>query len=305
MNWLGLLRRIRALDGFSNPLELLRRAARFRWAIIAAAALLSLPLVVVLSVALVLVVSAPVAAPVAVAGRVLGGASEVFGKTFGGDGLTGAEIAEAGRGSGVECKLQDVPDQGTDVTATASPPTPSEAPNDADPADGRIPATAENPVPKAPPIAVRTDGSISRDDAKLLVDLVPVKTSALTAHVWFLYRLGGIGSDWNTFITAYRDAGLRGDDESTDAPLAQVQKLNHGDDPIDGYRLTAASLAASGLYTGRFSEPHPSYRELLTAELMSSCMDKTGLDDKRMALPPAAVTSSAPEDASEGVAPEP
>lgn len=294
MNLLSQVRRLKMLQAQAPRLsEMIGQAKHLRRRVLVIVAAVAVCLSVFLVVALVPVVTAPVAAPVAVAGKVLGGVAGLFGTAFGDNSLTGKEIEDAGRGSGIDCKPQDVPTP-TSRPAVDTPDasTAELSPDSGD--DAASPAAPDAATPKASPIAVRTDGSLSRDDARRLIDPVPIKTSALTAHVWFLYRLAGIGDDWGGFVTAYRDAGLHGDDEAEDAPLLQVQRLNHDGVPVDGYRLTAASLAASGLYTGRFSEPYPGYRQLLATELLSGCMAKTGLEERRMKLPPAAVTSPAP-----------
>ena len=113
-------------------------------------------------------------------------------------------------------------------------------------------------------------------------------TSALTAHVWFLYRLAGLG-DWGTFIAAYNAAGLSGSDESPDAPLRQVQMLNTAGVDIEPYRLTAAALSVAAQTTGRVTDPYPVFREVTSTELLGSCSDDPELVAARAPLPPPAV----------------
>lgn len=240
--------------------------------------------------AVVTAVTTPAAVPVAIAGTVLSEAAELFG---GGDGdkhLSGADIATAGDGAQIDCE----PVPASTSTPSAAPPT-ATAPAGDDETDGEMQTQEPADSAATAPIAIGTSGSMSRDDAKKLIDPVPPKASALTAHVWFLYRLAGLG-DWETFIAAYRDKGMRGDDEAENAPLVQVQALNITGAQIERYRLTGASLALSGLYTGRFDDPYPEYRKLLSTELLSTCFADSEVADQRMTLPPAAaVTSSVPE----------
>lgn len=295
------------MQGEVSLRKMLARAARFKRIAVVLVLAVCVPLAVFLVLAMLPAVTVPAAAPVGIAGRELGEASDLFGGTPGGNKVTGAEIAQAGRDSGLTCKDQKVPDLTSAWTTTTPPPAAVPDP-DASTDPEAATTTPEPPQPQLAPILVNKDGSISRSDAKALIDPVPPKTSALIAQVWFLYRLAGIGGDWSTFTTAYDAAGLRGDDEAEDAPLKQVQALNHAGVPVEGYRLTAAALAASGLYTGRFSDPHPGYRKMLVAELMTSCLESgTGLEGQRAKLPPASVTSSAPmpELTSQAESPEP
>lgn len=293
MNWLGGLRRLKAMHAARPLLDVLERAARFKRRLVVLAAAVTVGLGAFAMLAMLPAVTAPAAVPVAVAGTVLGAAAELFGGTSGPDTVTGEEIVQAGRSSDLTCKPQDVP---APVTTATTAPLPGPAvPVDPDAETGTDEVPAAAPPEPIAPVPVNRDGSISRADAQLLIDPVPPKTSALIAQVWFLYRLAGVGNDWPAFIADYRAAGLRGDDEAADAPLAQVQTLNHAGVPVEGYRLTAASLAAAGLYTGRFSDSHPGYREAVMAELVTGCLQgDTGLEESREKLPPASVTSSVP-----------
>lgn len=210
------------------------------------------------------VFTAPAAAPVAVAAAVLGPAAEVFG-----DGGGGAISAD---------QLAAAADQG-DVTCDLAP---AEDPATAAPDPG---VSGEDPDERPQPIALGRGGSISREDVARLVGPLPPGTSTLTAHVWFLYRLAGLGS-WDRFAAAYTAAGLRPDEDSPNAPLRQVQALNSAVSDMERYRLTAAALAAAGELTGRLTDPYPRYRELVSVELVSSCMTGTGAEAERMTLPP-------------------
>ncbi|KXO90969.1 hypothetical protein AXK58_21290 [Tsukamurella tyrosinosolvens] len=113
------------------------------------------------------------------------------------------------------------------------------------------------------------NGTLERADAKKLVDPVPPKTSALTAQVWFLYRLAGLG-EWSTFTAAYRQAGFTGKEAGSDVATKQAVRLAAGSD-LSPYQLTAAALAVSGLLTGRYTEPNESYRGEAMAAIMEHC----------------------------------
>lgn len=248
-------------------------ALRRRWLLpAAAAALAAMVLVGAVTVGIVML-TAPAAAPVAVAAAVLGPAAEVFGDGEGGQ-VSGPRLAEIAGDGTVTCDRAPRPD--TTSTSGADSPTAADQP---DPTAADTSAGGIGPIPLGP------GGSISREDAARLVDPLPPHTSTLRAHVWFLYRLAGLG-DWDQFTAAYSAAGFHGDEDSPDAPLRQVQALNRGGADVGRYRLTAAALAAAGEQTGRLADPYPRYRELVTVELMSSCMSGTGADDEQMTLPP-------------------
>ena len=134
--------------------------------------------------------------------------------------------------------------------------------------------SADAPPERPQPIPLGNGGSISREDAALLLAPLEPGSSTLKAHVWFLYRLAGLGG-WDRFTAAYAAAGLRGDEDSANAPLRQVQTLNTVVSDMERYRLTAAALAAAGEQTGRFTDPYPRYREMVATELMSSSMSGT------------------------------
>lgn len=175
--------------------------------------------------------------------------------------------------------------------ATATTTAIAAAPSPAEPAEA--PPSQSTPPTALAPIVVGADGSLDRDSAAALIDPVRPGTSTLRAHVWFLYRLAGLG-DWNTFIAAYRDAGLHDDDSDAGAPLRQVQALNTVGADMERYRLTAAALAAAGEYTGRLSDPYPDYRDLVATELVSSCLGDSTDVGVRMTLPPPSITPAAP-----------
>lgn len=218
---------------------------------------------------LIAVLVAPAAAPVIAAATVLGQVSEVFGDS-GGE-MTGEELARASQGSDLRCDAAPSADPDTEVEVTTDEVTEAE------------------PVAAAP-IKILEGGSISREDAELLIGPLSPGTSALRAHVWFLYRLAGVG-DWAGFATAYEDAGLSADEESPDAPLRQVQLLNTSGADIERYRLTAAALVEAGQRTGRFTDPYPDYRELVAVELIGSCLSDSGAE--RMTLPAPSTTAAA------------
>jgi hypothetical protein len=228
-------------------------------------------------------VSVPATAPAVIAATVLSNTADVFGTGAGCAAMSGTELADAGRASQITCR--PVP------PAINEPPTPSPVPG-VDTEAAVASPTDDGPAALAP-MAIESDGSLSRADTSSLIDLVPPKTSALIAHVWFLYRLAGMG-DWENFVAAYRTAGLRGDDESADAPLAQVQALNAGGADVGRYRLTAAALTAAGVSTGRLTDPHPGYRELVATELVTACLEDTGADERRMILPPPSTVAAVP-----------
>jgi hypothetical protein len=253
--------------------ELLVLVLRGRRVLILVATSLLTVAVATAALAGMVVVSVPAAVPVVIAGTVLSNTADLFGAGVESAAMSGTELADAGRASQISCHPG---------SPSIDPPlTPSPAPG------------ADTDAVAAPaPMRIESDGSLSRADTSVLIDPAPPKTSALIAHVWFLYRLAGIG-DWESFIAAYQMAGLRGDDTSTDAPLAQVQALNTGDADVGRYRLTAAALTAAGVSTGRLTDPYPSYQELVGTELVTACLDDKGADERRMTLPPPS-TAAAP-----------
>lgn len=206
------------------------------------------------------VFTAPVAAPVAVAAAVLGSVADVFGTGDGAGAMSGSRLAEIAAQGDVTCDLAPAAD-----TAAAPTPTTSNAP------------PPQSGAPPLRPIPLGKGGSISREDALLLLAPLRPGFSALEAHVWFLYRLAGLG-DWDHFTADYAAAGLRADEDSPNAPLRQVQSLNSIVSDMERYRLTAAALVAAGEQTGRLTDPYPRYREMVAVELMSSCMAGTGAE---------------------------
>lgn len=282
MSWLTTFRQAKALQQSPSLLRTAASVIRLRRAVAITAAVTVLLALVFGAFAAVVMLTAPVTAPVTVAGKVLGAvAAEVFGDALGTDAISGSQLAEAGRDIDITCKPQPVPVPAPAIDTSAG----TDAATETATAGGTDTVTAAGTATDTAPIPVNADGSLHRDDAKMLVDAVPVRTSALTAQVWFLYRLAGIGGDWPGFIAAYHEAGLRGDDESDDAAMSQVRRLNRTGVAVDGYRLTAAALAEAGLLTGRFTDPNPGYRQQLMAELMDRCLDGTGLDDRRVTPP--------------------
>ena len=159
-----------------------------------------------------------------------------------------------------------------DLAPTAYPATTTPAaPSSETATDATDPTMSADAPPERPqPIPLGNGGSISREDAALLLAPLEPGSSTLKAHVWFLYRLAGLG-DWDRFTTAYAATGLHADEDSPNAPLRQVQALNTVVSDMERYRLTAAALAAAGEQTGRFSDPYRRYREMVAIELMSSC----------------------------------
>lgn len=245
--------------------------------------------VLVLSVVMVLamvitvaiaVFTAPAAAPVAVAGTVLGSAADIFGEGEGEGALSGSQLAAAAHEGDVTCDLAPAADPPTSAEepATSSSPTATE--------EAESTESSDTPPERPQPIPLGTGGSISREDASTLLAPLQPGISTLQAHVWFLYRLSGLG-DWERFTSEYAAAGLRVDEDSPNAPLRQIQSLNTTVSDMERYRLAAAALAAAGEQTGRFSDPYPRYREMVAIELMSSCMAGTGTEGERMELPPA------------------
>jgi hypothetical protein len=234
--------------------------------------------------ALILMVSAatkPVRVAVGVTSTVLGDSAELFS----GDGgeVTGEELAAAAGEDKLRCGAAPPADPFTSTTA------PTVAVQQE---SGDLAAEPKDPGPVAPdPILIGEGGSLSREDAQLVLDPLPEGSSALLAHVWFLYRLAGLG-DWTDFVEAYEEAGLRVDEESMDAPLRQVQTLNTSGADVGRYRLTAAALVSAGELTGRFSDPYPAYRELVINELSGSCLSDSGVD--LMTLPSPSTTTPAP-----------
>jgi hypothetical protein len=199
------IRRI-AHAALSPGKELPGLARRHRRVLILLAASLLTVAVATAALAGMAVVSVPATVPAVIAGTVLSNTADLFGTGVGSAAMSGTELADAGRASQISCR--PVP------PSIGASPTPSPAP-DAD----------TDAIAALGPMRIESCGSLSRADTSVLIDPVPPKTSALIAHVWFLYRLAGMG-DWESFIAAYHAAGLRSDDKSADTPLAQVQALN-------------------------------------------------------------------------------
>lgn len=277
---------------WTNPAQWARDEVRRKLVRIGALAVGVFALICAVAVGIA-VITAPAAAPVIAAATVLGSAAEAF---SGGDGeMTGAELAQAGADSGVTC----------DAVPAAEPVNATPAPIAAAPLESVEPAPATEPGPVAPePIRIGEGGSISRDDAELLLEPLTPGTSTLRAHVWFLYRLAGMG-DWAAFTTAYENAGLSPAEEYPDAPLRQVQAINTNGVPVERYRLTAAAMAEAGQKTGRFSDPYPGYEDLLVVEVLSSCLSDTDAGVSRMTLPAPSTTVVAPAPVAEAIPAEP
>lgn len=223
------------------------------------------------------VLVSPAAAPVAIVATVLGPAAAAFGSGEDGQ-LTGAQLAEAADGSGLQCDNAPEVDRAPLRTGT--------------PEDPPVAVPGETSGSGTTPIQLGEGGSISRADAEMLLAPLGESSSTLRAHVWFLYRLSGAGN-WMQFAKAYEDSGLAADEESDNAPLRQVQQINTVGADVERYRLTAAALAGAGQLTGRLTDPYPDYRQLVAAELIGSCVSDSG--EERMVLPPPA-TSMAPSD---------
>ncbi len=241
--------------------------------LVAASAAVVVPLGIAVTAA---IVTAPATVPAAVSAAVLDQTAAVFG---GGTGNDAAEqLAAAAVDGPVRCTR----------SAARFPALPA-------PHDGSSAAVPPGPAEIAPlaPVAVDSGGGLSTADAALLVDPVPPGTSALTANVWFLYRMAGLG-DWPTFTAAYAAAGLLGDAETADAVLVQAQALNTVGAPIEGYRLTAAALTQAGMMAGRLSDPTSQFRQVLAVELVSGCVTDEDADAARVALPAPSTGSAKP-----------
>jgi len=260
----------------------LRGLLRRRILVVPVIALTTVMVLAMMITVAVAVFTAPAAAPVAVTAAVLGSAAEVFGAGDGGQ-MSGNQLEEAASQGDVTCDLAPAADP---ATTTAAAPSSETATETADP------TVSADSLPERPaPIPLGSGGSISREDAALLLAPLEPGSSTLKAHVWFLYRLPGLG-DWDRFAAAYAAAGLRADEDSPNAPLRQVQALNTAVSDMERYRLTAGALAAAGEQTGRFTDPYPRYREMVAIELMSSCMSGTGAEGERMTLPPPGIESA-------------
>lgn len=217
---------------------------------------------------------APIAAPAAVADAILAEAAGVF----------GAEEDQPSDGA-VTADEQPRCVPAAASTTTVTPPTPS--------FDSAAPAEATGSEDaRVQPIPVGPDGAIDISDAHLVVDPVPPGSDALTANVWFLYRLGGLG-DWDEFIESYRLAGFgeAADDTDPDVVLARVQALNHRGVDLAPYRLTAAALTMAGQVSGRLVDPYPQFREVVAIELQSGCFGDVESSELRATMPPANTTA--------------
>ncbi|BBX87906.1 hypothetical protein [Mycolicibacterium aubagnense] len=270
----------RALLRGRHPAAVLAAIARRRrqlvWLLATLGALSAVACGVLAVCSLLLVVLSPAAAPVAIAGKVLSNVADLFGDGQGEDSISGRQLPAAGDGGSESCR--PLPPPGLAVSSGEL----SSAPPSADP-------PTPSPATGIAAITVGADGSLDRTDAAALIAPIPLRTSALRAHVWFLYRMSGLG-DWDRFTAAYRDARLSDDDKRSDAPLQQVQALNTVGADIERYRLTAAALVTAGERTGLLSDPYPDYQQLVATELVSSCFDNSSAEDARMTLPPPATT---------------
>ncbi|ART70595.1 MULTISPECIES: hypothetical protein [Mycobacteriaceae] len=281
----------RALDT-RQPLSALRDAClRYRRLAMLAVGLATVVGAVMGGLVLVAAVSSPAAAPVAISGVVLTKTADLF-EPGGSDKLSGAELAESGADSKIKCL--PIPPMRVDTQDVTTPP---------DPVEGEMSQTPEA-GPVLAPLPIAEDGSLERADAQTLIDPVPPGTSTLVAHVWFLYRLAGLG-DWDTFVAAYHAADLHEDDESADAPLQQVQALNTAGVDLSRYRLTAASLSAAGQYTGRLNDPYPEYRELVAIELAATCLGDEDVAASQMTMPPPSTATPPPAPVAAAQIPEP
>ena len=226
--------------------------------------------------------SSPAAVPVAIAGKVLSGVTDLFGGGDGGSGdtLSPKELAEAGAADAPECRIARVP-AGSPAAAATTSRTPS---------SGAATTTAAGSRPVSA-IAVATDGSVSRSDARALIEPVAPGTSALTAHVWFMYRLAGLG-DWAAFTAAYERAGLDDADKDPEAPFKQVQALNPTGVDLAPYRVTAAALTSAAESTGRVRDPYPDYRAVVGKELVAACVDDPGVSSISPSMPKPSTSSS-------------
>lgn len=246
---------------------------RVRVALLAVAAAGVVAVLVTMVAAAMSVQTALVAAPAAVAGSVLGTAAEVLGGGDDPEEVSGQQLAGIGQQAPVNC----------DAAPAASVPV---AP--AMPAGDRVdaaPDTSGPPDAVVTPIPLREGGSIGREDIELLIAPIREGESALKAHVWFLYRLAGLG-DWDTFNAAYTLAELRSDETGPAAPLRQVQELNPAGADVGRYRLTAAALVSAGEQTGRLRDPYPEYREFVAVELLGSCLGDSDVTGMLAELPP-------------------
>ncbi|BBY54083.1 hypothetical protein H7J07_05595 [Mycobacterium koreense] len=291
---ISAVRRFRQMGDKQPPLLLMRLMRARTIAAVLAAVSAAFALLVVLVMVLV-AITAPVAIPAAIVGTVISDVADLFGGGKKPDAITGADLADAGRDADITCK--PVPVSALPKPAASQPPAPVEGEPGGD--QGQDDEDVTPPATVVSPIEIHADGSLEHSDAEMLVNAVPPHTSVITAHVWFLYRMAGLG-DWDGFVAAYRAAGLDEKDRADDAPLAQVQKLNTIGVDIDPYRLTAAALATAGMQTQRYEVPYEDYREILSTELMSSCLQDAGLEAKRMTLPPPATPSPVPADPAPG-----
>lgn len=225
--------------------------------------------------------------PVSIAGKLAPDAADLFGtgSDSSGSGLTGDQLASAGRDGGITCHIRATVSTSAAAVPMVMPIEPAVA---ADSPNEVTPSVSPDPVQ---PIPIKEDGSISNEDARRLIEPVLPGTSSLQADVWFLYRMGGLG-DWNTFTAAYRSTQLRDDDPSPNAPLQQVQLLNSRGVDMEPYRLVAAALTSAGQVTGRLKDPYPGFRDLIVTELVSGCLDDDPASVDRATLPPPAATSS-------------
>lgn len=282
----------RAVARGLHPGALLAALARSRpqllWLLAVLGVLFAAACGVLAACSMLLVVASPAAAPVAIAGKVLSNVTDLFGEGQGQDSISGRQLLAAGDGGNESCRPR-----GPVAGLAASAGEPSIAPPGADPGPA-------SPSAGTAAIAVGADGSLDRADAAALITPIPLRTNALRAHVWFLYRMAGLG-DWDRFTAAYRDGGLDDGDTRSDAPLQQVQALNTIGADIERYRLTAAALVTAGERTGLLSDPYPDYQQLVATELVSSCFDNSGAEDVRMTLPAPATTTTAPTPAASAV----
>ena len=224
-------------------------------------------------VLLIVLLSSPAVVPAAVVSTVLGSDADLF--NVGSGEISGGEWAE----------FADDLDARCDRVASSGD-LPVEVPTQGAAAIGGGDSTDVSAM------TLGEGGRPSRDDVAQLLEPLPMEANSLLAHVWFLYRLAGLG-DWDRFAADYAAAGLSEEEDSPDAPLRQVQELNAVGVEMEPYRLTAAALVGAGQQTGRFVDPYPRYRELVAVELLSSCHTGTDAEDSRMTLPPPRIAPTA------------
>lgn len=223
-------------------------------------------------------ISAVVSAPMQIASSIIEPVTSFF---TGDDQAAQKEFSQLSTGANGQCV--GVPSVSASASATSW--------------SGARPSTI--PTPSRPPSASGEDLVIRLDHGRvpaaagpLLVPPVPKGTPALVAQVWFMWRMAGMGPNWETFIGRYRVAALHENQKGRGAALDQIQKLNREGVDIEKYRQPAAALTLAGIKVKRYESPGEDFVEELGVELLSGCLPNDPVASSRQSAPPPVVAAA-------------